>query len=81
MQQQFLFCGVNFVFLLLSELGSWYGMYRNIWRISCGTANGFEGCALMSLFWIVIRQLAEIEAMVTKELFASQFIASASVLI
>ncbi|KAK6932512.1 LIS1 homology motif [Dillenia turbinata] len=31
------------------------------------TINGFGGCVLMSLFWIVIRQLAEIEAMIRKE--------------
>ncbi|KAM7525123.1 hypothetical protein LguiA_015025 [Lonicera macranthoides] len=32
-----------------------------------GGGDGFEGCALMSLFWIVIRQLAEIEAMATSK--------------
>lgn len=35
-----------------------------------GFANGIEGGALMSLFWIVIRQLAEIEAMVIARCFA-----------
>jgi hypothetical protein len=35
--------------------------------------DGFEGGVLMSLFWIVIRQLAEIEAMVILLLSSYQF--------
>jgi hypothetical protein len=35
--------------------------------------DGFEGGALMSLFWIVIRQLAEIEAMVILLLSSFKF--------
>lgn len=39
-------------------------MQSEIGEIVLGLENGLEGGALMSLFWVVIRELADIEAMV-----------------
>jgi hypothetical protein len=54
------FCGAAILKATVSDLVTFVG-------------DGFEGGALMSLFWIVIRQLAEIEAMVILLLSSFKF--------
>lgn len=57
---------MNFaIFVAFLNLGTRYGNVTGKFGIVVGgTSNGFEGGAPTSLYWIVNRQLAEIEAMV-----------------